>query len=294
MSKKKFYSDQNTALLEGNIRQALRNKYFNYFMNTVKWNGIEDEAADYIMRQFWKKGTVSAFSIAGADMIGFAPYYEKTWTMYNTASTIQLINERSVPFIPSKDLVVNRDAVIGWFQKNHKPVSFMVDYYIDRMVETLMTLNTNLNVQKMPLLISVNEEDVDTCKDIIDKILNNETAVFLASEQANNIKVLNNGTPYIIDKLYAQYSNWEEELKTYLGIDTANTNMNRMTVDQVNSNNVEINNNAEGFIIELERFCKKISEVLGYNVSVELTHKPAEAEASNQDNELESEVNADE
>ena len=277
MSKKK-YAREDIRELQSKIKYVLQNKYFNLFMNSMEWEGLDDEVEDYIMKKFWSQGTVAAFDIKNADMLGFAPYAVSSYTMYDAPSTVNLINERNVPYIPSGQMTVNQDVVIGYFQRNHKSVASIVDYYIDRLVQVEMVINTNLQVSKVPYLIGINPEDKQAAESIINDILNNEVVVFANLESLNQVKTLANGSSYIIDKLYDYKQKLESELLNYLGVDNSAFTYTNVRVDQVNSNNEVINQASNGFERELDKFCKRIQEVLGYTISVKSTHVPAQME----------------
>ena len=185
MSKKFYFKNRSPKMIEDKIRYVYLNKYYNLYMNSIEWEGLTAEERDYVMRRFWAEGTCAAFKISGTDawdgsggIVGFAPWATQTWNMYDFPETVILINQRGVPFIPSTVQVVNKDVALGWFQRNHKPVREIIEYYIDRMVQVDMVINTNLELQKMPYLIGVTPEDKERIKDVIDRILNNELVVF--------------------------------------------------------------------------------------------------------------------
>lgn len=245
------------------------NKYFNLFLSNWEWNGLSLEQSDYIMRKFWANGTVAAFPIKFTDEIGFTAYAVSKYNMYDFPEVVNLVNKWQVPFIPITPQIVNKDVVIGWAQSNHKPINLIVDYYIDRMVQVDMVINTNLQVHKMPFVIGITPTDTEKAQDVIDRILNNEIAVFMDSEDLNMVKSFATGTPYIIDKLYSYKTSLENELLTFLGIDNASLDAtrDRLIVDEVNANNAIINLNKEGVAAQFKAFSDNISKVLNYVIS---------------------------
>ena len=140
-----------------------------------------------------------------------------------------------------------------------------------------MVVNTNLELHKMPFVVGVSNEDISRAQSLVNKVLNNEIAVFVNMEDLNMVKALVTNTPYIIDKLYAFRNNLESELLTYLGVDNSQIDVDKLAVDQINANNQLINSNAKGYEKELTKFCKKIKEVLGYDISVKTTTEPVES-----------------
>lgn len=281
MSKSKFKKQNSTVSDAVTLTHLLRNKYYNYFVNSFKWEGIEDDQVDFIMKNFWSKGTIAAFKIPNTDLVGFAPYVEKKWNMNDAPVVVQLINKWSLPFIPSKDMYVSEDVCLGYLQANKKPLAQFVDSYVARMVDIIQTIQVQLMSAKLPLLYVIDNDDKQAAEDIMSDIESNRLSIFLTSEQAKNIQTLNNGSSnYIIDKLYSHLTNLHMELVSFMGLNTANVDT-LLLVDQINANNAEIQNNADGYLEQFKKFCKRIKDTLNYDISVELTHKPAESEHIN-------------
>lgn len=261
------------------IKRMYDNKYYNLFMHHFKWNGLEFEQSDYIMKQFWALGTVAAFKIKHTDELGFCPYTVQKWNYNDFPEQVMLVNKWNVPFIPYTPQTVNEDVVIGWIQANHQGIRMIVDSYVSRMVAVDMVINTNLFAHKMPVLIGITPEDIKKAQDVIMRIENDEPSIFMDAGKINSLKALVNGSPYIIDKLYSYRTSLENELLTYLGMDNASfeANKERSLVDEVNANNAVINANQECMLWNLEKFAERINEVFGTNISVEPTVKPVES-----------------
>lgn len=247
-------------------------------MTKFKWSGLDEEIKDqqenYIMRKFWSNGTVAAFNIKHTQMLGFTLYNAQTYNMYDYAETVVLTNERSSALIPMEPQVVNKDAVIGWCMPNHKPIKAIVDWYIDRMVQVDMVTATNLELQKMPFLVAVSEEDRKKMEDIVDRILNNEVVVFADLESLQKVQTLATQTPYIIDKLQDYREQLECELLTVLGIDNNRLNKTHIAMDAINANNDVINDYGQAIENTIKTWIDKINAVFGKNISIEATSKP--------------------
>lgn len=289
--KKKRIQQRDINVLQDGFRHIYINKFFNLFMNSIKWTGLTTQERDYVMRQFWSCGTVGAFKIALTDMIGFAPWAAQNYNIYDYPEQLLLINKRGVPFIPSHTLTVNKDVCIGYIQSNKKPIADIVSFYVDRLVEVEMVININLNTNKMPFVIGVSPTDADKANDIISRILNNELIVFADLEELNLVKSFATSTPYIIDRLYQYKTSIENELLTYLGIDNSSIDKKeRLLVDEVNANNALINANSKGMIGLLKEWCEDIKNVLGFEITAETNletvdsvHEEPEAEVLTDD-----------
>lgn len=213
---------------------------------------------------------MSAFKIPHTDEVAFAPYVAQTYNMYDLPETVQLIDKWNGPLIPKGAQVVGKDVVLGWVFSHHKPVKAVIDNYINRIVNVEMVINTNLQVHKMPFVVAITPEDKAKAQDLIDRVLNDEVAVFMDAEDLNLIKQLTTATPYIIDKLYAYKTALENEILTMLGVDNAtiDTSQDRQLLDAINANNAIITLNQEGMLNNLRNFCESIRETLGVEVKV--------------------------
>ena len=278
MSKKRFNKNYSPEFMQKTIRTMYFNKYYNMFMNMFEWTGLTTEEQVYIMKKLWAYGTIAAFKIKNLDILGYAPYAAYGWNMYDFPEEVTLINERGVPFIPNTTQVVDKDVVLGWIQFNQKPIKEIVEYYIDRMVQVDMVINTNIELHKMPYLIAADAQDKDKLEDLVSRILNNELVVFADLESVNLIKSLATQPQYIIDKLHAYRIQLENELLTYLGFDNSGNSekATTMLLDEINANNVVINASADQFKTCIDNWCKRIKEVFGVEITAKLKAEQAE------------------
>lgn len=251
--------------LKNQIKTALYSKYYTIFMNSLECDEIEPEALDYVARKFWKHGKICAFNMLGD--LAFATFAPYSYGLYDVPKEIQLINERNIPEIPSKLMHNNKDCVIGYYSKNKQPVEFLINNHIDRMVNLLMAIAINVETSKVPFILGTDPEDYDIMKDFIYKIVRNDLAIFITTEQLQSLKMFNTSSSYIIDKLWLQYQNEESMLLTQMGIDCNSINFARSTTDQTNANNQLINSYIKGCNYALSSFNKKIKEVLGFDVN---------------------------
>ena len=229
------------------------------------------------MKELWAKGTVAAFKIKNIDELGFAPWARITWDMYGLPETVSLINTYGSPLVPMDPQIVDKDVVLGYLQSNKKPLSEIVEWYVERIAQAEMVINTNLQLQKMPFLIPVeDEQEAKKVQDIIDRILDNEIVITATGIDPTIFKAVQTQTNYIIDKL-VNYN----ELKTIMGVDNkGQEKIEQLQLSEVNANNAEINSFDNDYDTCLNRFCKQMGEVLGKTVSVKT--KRAEVEADGQ------------
>ena len=236
------------------------------------------------MRKFWSDGTLAARKANNIDLLVFAPYGGMEFDLYDFPSKVTLVNLRNAPvnLVPFTPQVVGQDVVIGWCQPNHKPIASIVNYYVDRMVQVDMVINTNLNLSKLPFLVGVNEVDQKKMQDIVDRILGNEVVIFADLQELNKVQSLATQTPYIIDKLVEYKRGLEQELMTFLGVDNngaASLEQTHVSVDAVNANNDVINDYGNAIEDEINKWLEEINRVLGRKITIVCKSKPVNSVA---------------
>lgn len=284
-SNSEYEDEGQTSVLEVEQRckQNYINKFYNIWMSKFKWSGLDEEIKDkqenFIMRKFWSDGTLAARKVENAGILAFMPYAGMELDMYDFPSKVTLVNLRGVSqvLVPVTPQVVGKDVVIGWCQPNHKPIAAVVNYYVDRMVQIDMVINTNLNLMKMPFLVGVDEVDKDKMKDIVKRILNNEVVVFTSLEEINKVQALATQTPYIIDKLNEHKRGLEQEVMTYLGVDnngSSSLEQTHVSVDAVNANNDVINDYGYAIESEIKKWIEQVNKVFSSELAIENVSAP--------------------
>lgn len=159
-----------------------------------------------------------------------------------------------------------------------------------------MVINTNLQVNKLPFLIETTDTDAARRKDIVQRILNNEVAVFVGVSDINAIKAISTAAPYIIDRLTQFKQSVENELKTYLGINNHACDVKRTYINaaETNSNNNEISGGADAFQQSLDRFSSEIKKYLGKSVSFEKQERQDDTNPFAEDTTIKAKQYADE
>ena len=277
-----LFEGKNVNAVYNQTVAMLRNKYYALYRSNFKWNNINYRQEDFIMRKFWKDGTVAAFKIKNLDEIGFCSWARNTIDMYGETETVTLVNQYGSPLIPTNIQVVDKDVVIGWIQSNRKPLAMIVDWYIERIAQVDMVINTNLNLHKLPYIIPLDKSDKDAknkLQDTVDRILNNELVLFVEGVDPTLFKAVATQAPYIIDKLANYRKDLENDLKTVIGVNNPGVSkIEQLQLSEVNANNDEVNSHDNDYKTQLDKFCERIRETLGYDVSVETVREPVKQE----------------
>lgn len=290
MSKKRRYiAEFNPEAEYSRVIHQLNGKYFNLFLSNYKWKGLTYRQENYIMKELYARGTIAAFNIELADELGFAPWARASWDMYGEPETVTLVHTyaQDAKLIPYDVQRVDEQVVIGYLQANRRPLKEVVDWYIARIAQVEMVINTNLQLHKMPFLIPVEDEQTaNKVEEIIDRILNNEIVITATGIDPVVFKAIATQAEFIIDKLKNYQIGLENELKTILGINNkGQEKIEQLQLSEVNANNDEINQNDSMYERYLKDFCKRVKEVLNKDIDVEVVRPKVEHDGQVHNNE---------
>ena len=262
------------------LKHNYTNIYYNLFKDGLEWEGdISYREIEFVMNKFWSTGKIAMRPLLAGEKI-FTDWTRDSYDWYGNPSTVIMVNEWNAPtsVIPTTPQVVDKDVAIGWVQPNHKPMRMSVDWYIKRIAQVDMVINTNLNLQKIPYMIPVDGTNQARVQNTVQRILNNELFLFVEGADPTLFKAVSTGAPYIIDKLCEYRHGLENELKTLMGIDNQGGYLNReqQNLDTTNSNNDVINMNKMGYVNEINAWCDRC-RALGRDFRVKPSTKPVTA-----------------
>lgn len=289
MSKTKIFHDggTKTGFNAADYRSMLYRRYIEKYrilwMGAYKIEGLPLATAYYILRKLWEAGSIASFAleIPGPEkLIDFAPWAMYDYNSHRDPARIMIINENNAKGFPSDKLeavygplqlaVDGKKAVIGYAQANKESVFSLCNDYVNLIVDAEMAIKISLLASKQPFLIAVSPETKEGQLDMIKGLNSDEPYLFVNGEMPKGFV---NGSPYIIDKLYEYKTQRENELLTYLGIDNvAIQKKERVTVDEANSNNDLINDQATSINANLEEFFNLVNKTFGTAYEIESTH----------------------
>ena len=275
---------KNAVLMRKEIEAFYRTKYFSLYMNAYRFIGLDYLQSRFLLTQLWEVGTVCFLNAISKEDMGtitngekdfeneliICPYAPAERNIYNFPIKVTPVNLRGVAFIPNYPLKVNEDCVIMWGHSSHMPIRYIVDSYIEKIVEIEVAIRMNVETHKLSRLIPCSYEDMEHFKNLLRDIENGQFNIFVEVDDPTKINNVLGGGEYFIDKLYAYKLNLEKELMTMLGIDNIGmVKKERENVDETNANNEEIDQGGDCFIDEMEIACEQIQKVLGHDIYVE-------------------------
>nr|DAI41156.1 MAG TPA: upper collar protein [Caudoviricetes sp.] len=166
-----------------------------------------------------------------------------------------------------------------------------VEMFSKRLYNLDRAIDVNANAQKTPVLIQCDENQRLTMKNLYKQYEGNEPFIFGSKGlDANGLKVLQTGAPYVADKLYELKTQIWNEALTYLGISNINVvKKERMITDEVTRNQGGTVASRYSRLESRRQACKQINEMFGLNIWVDYREDFQDIEEQQNENEEEKE-----
>lgn len=220
-------------------------------------------------------------AVINTDKFGVIPQHCNLYgydVMYQP-TTAQIIN----PLIPNAiDARIHRDAELIKLFPDFGGIYDLIQFYAEKMALLSEGIDVNIINSKLSYIIGVdNKSSAETFKKTIDKVTSGEACVVTGKELFSE-----DGTPMwttFAQNLSQNYiaSQQIEDLKklklmfdTDVGIPNANTEKKeRLTDDEVNSNNIETQTKIELIADSLKESAERVNKMFGTNISFKLKFK---------------------
>ena len=164
-----------------------------------------------------------------------------------------------------------------------------VEMFSKRLYNLDRAIDVNANAQKTPILIQCDESQRLTMKNLYKQYDGNEPFIFGSKGlDANGLKVLQTGAPYVADKLYELKTQIWNEALTYLGISNINVvKKERMITDEVTRNQGGTVASRYSRLESRRQACKQINEMFGLDIWVDYKEDFQDIEEKENENEEE-------
>ena len=173
----------------------------------------------------------------------------------------------------------NENAVLLRNNGSFSPDFYMIWHYCTRMADCEMAMKTNINVNKMPFALSGDPDQLLTMKNIVEQITGNKIAIYKpkkiksASGEPVECKVINTGAEYLADKINDSRLDYLSMLLTYLGLDNVSVEKReRLNTAEAGANDEHIKSNLYLKLKCRQEDWKKVNDMLGCNVQVEINY----------------------
>lgn len=146
-----------------------------------------------------------------------------------------------------------------------------IELFAYKLYECDRTMVVNIKAQKTPVMITCDENQRLTMKNLYAQYDGNEPFIFGGKDiDMKKVQAITTGAPYIADKVYETKTQIWNEAMTYLGI--SNVSMikkERMVTDEVSRNMGSVVASRYTRLEMRKQACKQINKMFGLNIDVE-------------------------
>nr|DAR75384.1 MAG TPA: upper collar protein [Caudoviricetes sp.] len=268
MKKKKNQSFHDTLMANGATYVQYYNRLMELSMSMFEWKNLPDTVDERYLELglfssgcmvFFKDDVIGELALNMTYQGGFDIYGEPTrrraYSRYNQFQT-----------------TLNKDnSVIIWNNMLRTNSALDVQMFAYRLYNLDRIVDINANAQKTPVLITCDEKQKLTMKNLYLQYDGNYPVIFGDSNlDIKSLSVLKTDAPFVSDKIYdLKVKIWNEAL-TYLGISNINTTKKeRMITDEVIRNQGGTIASRYSRLESRHRAVKKINKMFGLNISVD-------------------------
>ncbi len=143
-----------------------------------------------------------------------------------------------------------------------------VEMFAKRLYNLDRAIDVNANAQKTPVLISCDESQRLTLKNLYMQYDGNSPVIYGDKNlNPNSLKVLTTGAPFVADKLYTLKTQLWNEALTYLGISNINVQKKeRLITDEVMRNQGGVIASRYSRLEARRQACDKINKLFGLDI----------------------------
>lgn len=268
MKKKKNQAFHDALMANGATYVQYYNRLMELSMSMFEWKNLPDTVDERYLELglfssgcmvFFKDDVIGELALNMTYQGGFDIYGEPTrrraYSRYNQFQTTL-----------DKD-----NSVIIWNNMLRTNSALDVQMFAYRLYNLDRIVDINANAQKTPVLITCDEKQKLTMKNLYMQYEGNYPVIFGDSNlDIKSLSVLKTDAPFVSDKIYdLKVKIWNEAL-TYLGISNINTTKKeRMITDEVIRNQGGTIASRYSRLESRRRAVKKINKMFGLNVTVD-------------------------
>jgi hypothetical protein len=269
-----------TDLLNDMTYSVTYNRFKNLALNIFEWTGLpENMKPEYIEKTLFEHGQALFVNDSALGFLCLKCLVDGGFNVYG-----EPVKFRAVGLNYNKQYDIDNSVLI----KNNPlkvPTDYFITIYANKLTEIERTMDVNVKAVKTPYIVTCDEKDLLTFKNIFKMVDGNVPAIYADKNlNINAIQVLQTGVEFLCDKLADYRHDVTNEVLTFLGINNANTDKReRLISDEVNANNAYVDENISYMLESRQQACEQINAMYGLNISVDVKHKEEPREGGNED-----------
>ena len=268
MKKKKNQAFHDTLMANGATYVQYYNRLMELSMSMFEWKNLPDTVDErYLELGLFSSGCMVFFKDDVIGELALNMKYQGGFDIYGEPT-----RRRAYSRYNQFQTTLDKDnSVIIWNNMLRTNSALDVQMFAYRLYNLDRIVDINANAQKTPVLITCDEKQKLTMKNLYLQYEGNYPVIFGDSNlDINSLSVLKTDAPFVSDKIYdLKVKIWNEAL-TYLGISNINTTKKeRMITDEVIRNQGGTNASRYSRLESRRRAVKKINKMFGLNITVD-------------------------
>lgn len=270
-----------TVHVQNNATAAYFRRYLlEKAISVFKWELPKEWNKDYFLYVLYAMGYIA---VIDTEKYGVIPQFGTVsgYNLYYAPADFMLSN----PLIGTKKYTIGKDCELIKLQGNYNGIMDLVAYYAGKLALLSEAIDANLiNSKSSVVFFAKNKTAAASLKKMYDEISSGNPASVIDKELLDE-----NGNPtwiffqqnlkqnYLVSDMLADMRKIENQFCTDLGLPNSNTEKKeRLTDDEVNSNNTETVSRADLWLERLQECCTKVNNMFDINISVDWRYKPDE------------------
>lgn len=268
MKKKKNQSFHNTLMANGATYVQYYNRLMELSMSMFEWKNLPDTIDErYLELGLFSSGCMLFFKDDVIGELALNMTYQGGFDIYGEPN-----KRRAYSRYNQFQTTLDKDnSVIIWNNMLRTNSALDVQMFAYRLYNLDRIVDINVNAQKTPVLITCDEKQKLTMKNLYLQYDGNYPVIFGDSNlDIKSLSVLKTDAPFVSDKIYdLKVKIWNEAL-TYLGISNINTTKKeRMITDEVIRNQGGTIASRYSRLESRRIAVKKINKMFGLNITVD-------------------------
>lgn len=174
-------------------------------------------------------------------------------------------NTRRSLYVPDSGEDKNGECILVMNNRDRLPTCASITLFAYRLANLQRTIDTNINAQRTPLLITTDQKQYFTLKKMYEQYEGNTPAIFADKNiiTPDALKTIKTDAPLIVRELNdAKREIWNEFL-TFAGISNLSEKRERLITSEADSNNELVNMNLQSFLVPRQQACKEFNDKFG-------------------------------
>ena len=163
------------------------------------------------------------------------------------------------------------DSVIIYNNPLRTGLMMELNLYAKKLMDIDRTIDVNIKAQKTPYIITCDESQKLTLKNMINQVNDNEELIMGDKKlDLNSLNIVPKQSPYVADKLQILKNNIYNECLTLLGVSTSNTDKKERLVEtEVTANFGDTESERFVGLMMRRKACNQINAMFGLDIKVD-------------------------